>query len=123
MSRRFTLIREDSHHDGTDHYISVFEVAGRIDDPEEAIRKAIDAFVETEDFEDALRSEGIDYEHFNWGDAILHVPDEIWEDHGLMLADRTEDAVSVVNHNEQLVHEEPEHMWPEEDREIYGEGD
>lgn len=63
-------------------YTDLLEVDDSIKDAETAIRTAIKEFLSTPDGMDAMVDSCDD---FNWGDAIMYVPDEIWAKHGLRI--------------------------------------
>lgn len=48
---------------------------------EASLRSAVVAFVATEDGKQAIQNASCD---FNWGDAVMHVPDAIWAAHGIV---------------------------------------
>jgi hypothetical protein len=58
-----------------------FEVADGVDF-EAALREAVAEFLKTEDGKQARLAACDD---FNWGDAIMYVPDECWAKHGLKM--------------------------------------
>ena len=48
--------------------------------PEQTLRDAIRAYLLTEEGKASIKESS---EDFNWGDAVLYVPDEFWNKHGI----------------------------------------
>ncbi len=68
-------------------------------DPQAAMRAAVKEFLSTEEGKQIAED---NMQDFNWGDAILHIPDELWAKHGLRMVTHLTDNVIVVNHDENL---------------------
>lgn len=83
------LVRERKCEDQT--WIDTFEVEDFVENPERAIRDAVKEFLDTDEGKKALSYTCHD---FNWGDAVVYVPEEIWKKHGLRF--RTVKSVDVV---------------------------
>ena len=72
-------------------------------DPVEAIRKAANDWVRTE--------EGTEYNEeingdFNWGDALTEVPNEFFGRHGVAVEHLLDGRIIVLNHDELLIEED-----------------
>ncbi len=80
-------------------YISSFNVEDDVDNVEQALRDAVNEFLST-DFgaKVIIQNNG----HFNWGDAILYVPEFIWSKHGLHSIRHEESVDIIVDHDEEL---------------------
>lgn len=61
-------------------WIDTFQVDDSVTNPELALRNAVQEFLATEEGKKALEYTTKD---FNWGDAVVYVPEEIWAKHGL----------------------------------------
>lgn len=78
-------------------WVDTFRYSGE-KDQEQAIRDAVREYLFTKEGKKAAADTNWD---FNWGDAIMLVPDEIWAKHGLSLV--REDATGIrVNQDEVL---------------------
>lgn len=67
-------------------------------DADKSFRAAIQEYLKTKQGKTVAQENGND---FNWGDAMLCVPNEIWEKHGLKMLD-SKPVVYSVNHDENL---------------------
>ena len=65
-----------------------------------AMREAVEDFLNTDEGKLALRQEA---GCFNWGDAIYHIPDEVWEKHGVKFIPSLHQATITVDQNESFV--------------------
>lgn len=63
-------------------WVDSFEITGNDVNPEQALRNAVAEFLSTDAGKREVEQTCYD---FNWGDAIMTVPDEIWRKHGLSL--------------------------------------
>lgn len=61
-------------------WVSAFQAEDIVTNPEQALRDAVKEFLSTEEGRKALDYTAHD---FNWGDAVTHVPEEIWNRYGL----------------------------------------
>ncbi len=67
----------------------------------QSLRAAIKEFLLTEEGKKIAKDNGDD---FNWGDAMLHVPNKIWEKHGLKFNGQLEEeTIFNVDHDENFV--------------------
>lgn len=80
-----------------------------VEQPEMALRETVREFLHTPDGQDFID----ETDDFNWGDAIAHVPPDMWEKHGmtLKLYDQvysvTGETIEVaVNQDEDLIEDE-----------------
>jgi hypothetical protein len=69
------------------------------ENPQAAMRAAVKEYLSTDEGKQIAENNGDD---FNWGDAILNVPAELWEKYGLRMVTHLTDNVIVVNHDENL---------------------
>ncbi len=65
----------------------------------QSLRAVIREFLSTEEGKNIAKDNGDD---FNWGDAMLHIPDELWKKHGLKLHGQVKEGIEV-NHDENFV--------------------
>jgi len=65
---------------------------------EVAMRRAVKQFLDTD--EGKKIAEG-NHNDFNWGDAVIHVPDKFWIEQGLKVIDTTPRIV-MLDHDENL---------------------
>lgn len=72
---------------------------------EQAMRDAVQEYLETSEAKKILEYNNYD---FNWGDAILNLPDEIWNKHGLHPIKNNAVITVNVNHDENMAPEQPE---------------
>ena len=86
---------EPKHH--SHMFMLVPGIIPEVFDVEQAFRDAVDEFLETDSGNKIVEYNGGD---FNWGDAVLNIPDFIWKNHGLIPLDTT--ASVSVNHDENL---------------------
>lgn len=105
MEKFVNLIINDRGNEAASMVVT-YKIEDGISDPEQALRDAIKDFVTsgTEEAKSALREAcGC----FNWGDAIIRVPDNYFIKHGL--APFQQDAEDVfVDHDEILCDDEPD---------------
>lgn len=74
------------------------------EDPEQSFRTAIKEFLETEEGRAAIENSCDD---FNWGDAMMVVPDEFWEKHGIRELSRGDIVtVQITEHMEIYVRQD-----------------
>jgi hypothetical protein len=94
------LIRERSCEN--EQWVDTFEVEDRVTDPEMALRIAVECFLATLEGKKMIEYTGND---FNWGDAIMSVPEKVWNHFGLRL--KMVKSVDIkVNQDEVLCKEE-----------------
>lgn len=86
---------EPQHH--SHMFMLVPGIIPEVFDVEKALRDAVAEYLETDSGKKVVEYNCGD---FNWGDAILNVPDVIWKNHGLIHLNST--AVVSVNHDENL---------------------
>lgn len=67
--------------------------------PETALREAVSAYLMSEEGKAIAHENGDD---FNWGDAVLKIPNNVWRNHGLILMAYQQDNNITVNHDENL---------------------
>ena len=89
---------------GWDEYevsIDAFAVSDGVEDPEAALRAAVQDFIDsgTEESEDALKHACGD---FNWGDAMNCIPDKYFVNRGLTPMQTNQAVTVAVNHDEVL---------------------
>lgn len=72
------LVRERSFEGKV--WVDTFEVDDSVTDVEQAMRNAVKEFLETDEGKKAIVFTS---QNFNWGDAVTHVPEELWVKHGL----------------------------------------
>lgn len=110
MPKLITLTRErqSERWRATDHFIA----QDHVDNPEKALRKAIDDYLFTPDGKDMINYSCGD---FNWGDAVMSVSEECLNKHGIELKydDKTYtisgDTIEItVNQDEVLIRTEHE---------------
>lgn len=74
------------------------------EDIEGSMRAAVKEFLRSPESEKALE---LTNGQFNWGDAIVHVPEEIWNKHGIQIIPEKEaDYIVIFSHDEKLNKEE-----------------
>ncbi len=78
---------------------TVPEKLGTDFDAQYSMRAAVKEYLSTEEGKQIAED---NMQDFNWGDAILHIPDELWEKYGLRMVTHLTDNVIVVNHDENL---------------------
>lgn len=67
---------------------------------EKAMRAAVAEYLSTDEGKQVAKS--ID-NWFNWGDAMIHVPSEIWKKHGIFIDWPPTETIQIdLNHNEIL---------------------
>lgn len=102
IDRIFNLVIEDTSSLNPRIWVMTFKLSADVTDPEQAVRKAVRAFVLSgcEEAEAALEyADG----SFNWGDVMASVPDSYFERFGLTPLSRKETVDVSVNHDEILV--------------------
>lgn len=65
-------------------WIDTFIVDDSVKNPEQALRDAVKEFLATDEGKKANEYACND---FNWGDAVVYVPEEVWAKHGLKFRD------------------------------------
>ena len=98
MSKMIQLVRARAGEG--EAYINLFHVGADVQDVEAALRAAVEEFLSTPAGRQAIEETNYD---FNWGDAIVYVPAEIWAKHGLKLLDTPAYDTVYVNQDEVLV--------------------
>lgn len=108
-----TRERRSENWSQTDYFIA----QDNVNNPEEAMRKAIYDFLFTPEGKKMIVYSSGDY---NWGDAVMSVTDEFWNKHGIQMKyDNQEYSVSgntveiTVNQDEVLISDE--HQEDEEE--------
>lgn len=101
---KINLVRERRLPRGTEMYVDTFEVEDGVKDPEQALRDAVKQFLKTEEGKKMIEYSAGD---FNWGDAVMSVPNEVWKAHGLTMVETGIQDI-VVNQDEVLCEEEEE---------------
>lgn len=99
------LIIEDRNEEASSFVVS-YRIKDGVQEPEKALRAAVQDFL-TSGTEEA--KEAVDYSCgcFNWGDAVVRVPNSYFEKYGIV--PDCQCAVDVfVNHDEILYNGEPE---------------
>ena len=95
--RLITIISDTEPQHHSHMFMLVPDIIPEVFDIEKAFRDAVKEFLSTEEGQRIVNYNGGD---FNWGDAVLNIPDEIWKNHGLIHLEST--AVVSVNHDENL---------------------
>lgn len=92
-----------------------FIAAETVGQPEVALRETVREYLHTPGGQECIA----DTDDFNWGDAIMSVPDDMWEKHGMRMVKGnrvysvTGEAIEVlVSQDEDLI--EDEHYKEEE---------
>ena len=67
--------------------------------PETALREAVSAYLMSEEGKTIAQENGDD---FNWGYAVLKVPDSVWRNYGLIHMTYKQNDNITVNHDENL---------------------
>jgi len=87
-------------------YIDVFRAEDFVINPEQILRAAIKDFLSTPDGEKVIKNT---HSKFDWSDALVFVPEEIWNKHGIKSFDLPWEAIKTmpvdiikVNQNEVL---------------------
>ena len=99
---RARLVSSDTNAGGRDAYCATmdFKVDSHVIKYDgqfiDAARNAIKEFLATE----AGRERVGEFGHFDWGDAIEWVPEEIWVKHGLKPVDELSYLIGNVDYNE-----------------------
>ena len=89
--------------DPVEAHLALFEVAADVRDIKQTLRRAVLEFVNGPAFVDVLDALDIDAHQFNWGDALIQVPREVWLRHGLRyMPNAVPREHVVVDHNERL---------------------
>ena len=92
---RLTRVRPEEN----EAYTDLFFVSQQVEDVEAALRAAVEEFLTTPEGREAVEDTHHD---FNWGDAIVYVPDEIWGKHGLKLLGEPNYETVFVDQDERL---------------------
>lgn len=90
QTRVVNLIRE--RRSENEYWVDTFIIADNVQNPEQALREAVAEFLASDAGKEEIERSCHD---FNWGDAVMAVPDAIWEKHGLSLC-RENIAVDVL---------------------------
>lgn len=77
MTKILALVRERNWEDA--RWIDYFTI-DEDQNPEQSLRTAVREFLLTKDGTEAIKASS---EDFNWGDAVMHVPDETLKRHGI----------------------------------------
>ena len=96
------LIRE--RREDNESWVDTFEVEDSIMNVEASFRAAVKNFLGTDQGKEEVARTMSD---FNWGDAMLVIPDEIWSKHGIHRVHSNVCDV-IVNQDETLCTEEDE---------------
>lgn len=80
----FKLVR---YRGGGEVYVDVFAAAGCVADPERALRSAVEEYLRSPEGRQAAEETGWE---FNWGDALMYVPVEVFLRHGILPLDVAE---------------------------------
>ena len=100
MPKILNLVAEVRDYKHPEVYVHSFEVRVDVQDPEFALRAAVREYVYSGSEESKNVLEDVNGD-FNWGDAMLHIPDRHFYKHGLTRL--RQDAVDIhVNHDELL---------------------
>jgi hypothetical protein len=81
----------------------LFSADARVDDPEDAMRAAVSEYFTTVGGRRVRESEGMD--RVGWCEAILWVPEEIWQRHGLTVFRHPDVERIILNDQEDLAEE------------------
>lgn len=84
-------------------WVDSFECDESVINPEQSMRAAVKEYLKTEEGKKAIKDTCND---FNWGDAVLYVPDKIWNKYGLYPLNRNKSIDIKVNQDEILFEDE-----------------
>ena len=73
-------------------WTDLFRVANS-ENPEETMRTAIKEYLLTDEGKEDIKQSS---EEFNWGDAVMYVPESVWNKHGIISVSEGE-QVKVTN--------------------------